>query len=104
MGRPDGRMAAPSGVRMRKVRAPQGKDAVITSGVGNYRESATETHRRNSTAVARVKWRGKSSPASWRHGGRVNPTRSKTKQGSKPVARRLPEGRSLEACSNVRPR
>ena len=34
-------------VSMRKVRAPQGEDAVITSGVGNYRESATETHRRN---------------------------------------------------------
>ena len=43
LGRPDGRV--PQG--MRKVRAPQGKDAVITSGVGNYRESATETYRRN---------------------------------------------------------
>ena len=54
MGRPDGRMAAPSGVRMRKVRAPQGKDAVITSGVGNYRESATETFRRNGSCRGKV--------------------------------------------------
>jgi hypothetical protein len=43
MGRPDSRVSQD----MRKVRAPKGKDAVITSGVGNYRESATETFRRN---------------------------------------------------------
>ena len=47
-------MAAPSGVRMRKVRAPQGKDAEITSGVGNYRESATETYRRNGSCRGKV--------------------------------------------------
>ena len=33
-----------------------GQGCRITSGVGNYRESATETFRRNSTAVVRLKW------------------------------------------------
>lgn len=49
MGRPDNRVQC-----MRKVRAPQGEDAVITSGVGNYRESATETHRRNGLCRGKV--------------------------------------------------
>ena len=58
-----------------------GRGCRITSGAGNCRESATETYRRNSTAVARLKWRVKSSPAVQRCTGRVNPTRSKTKTG-----------------------
>jgi len=55
-------------------------------------------------AVARVKWRGKSSPASWRHDGRVNPTRSKTKKGSWLAARQSPGGGSHERTSNDAPR
>ena len=42
------------------------------------------------SAVARLKWRGKSSPASWRQGGRVNPIRSKV-GGHQAVARRRPD-------------
>src|SRR5205807_10392452 len=66
---------------------------------GNPRESATETNRlRPPSHVnggrARVKWCGKSAPASRRRGGWVNPTRCKAKQDRLQVARRGP-GRPL---------
>jgi hypothetical protein len=82
----------------RKVRTSQGK-VVERSTRGNPRESATETNRRRapphvSGGRARVKWCGKSAPASRRRGGWANPTRCKAKQDRLQVARQGP-GRPL---------
>ncbi len=66
---------------------------------GNPRESATETNRLRAPShvnggPARVKWCGKSAPASRRRGGWANPTRCKAKRDRLEVARRGP-GRPL---------
>ena len=62
---------------------------------GNPRESATETNRRCPPShvnggQARVKWCGKSAPASRRRGGWANPTRCKAKRDRLQVARQGP--------------
>ena len=53
-------------------------------------------------AQARVKGRGKSAPASWRHGGQVNPTRCKAKQDRLQAARQGPgRPRQMDGCSTT---
>src|SRR5271170_6608322 len=78
----------------RKVRASKGR-VVEVSTRGNPRESATETNRLRPPShvnggPARVKWCGKSAPASRRRGGWANPTRCKAKQDRLQVTRRGP--------------
>ena len=50
-----------------------GQGCQLTAGGGNSKESATENI---PPEKVRLKRRGKSSPAIWRHIGFVNPTRS----------------------------
>ena len=78
----------------RKVRTSQGRVVEISTR-GNPRESATETNRLRPPShvnggPARVKWCGKSAPASRRRGGWANPTRCKAKQDRLQVARQGP--------------
>jgi hypothetical protein len=91
-----GQTAAGVARRSRKVRTPKGR-VVERSTRGNPRESATETYRRRPPSHvnggrARVKWCGKSAPASRRRGGWVNPTRCKVKTDRSQVTRRGPGG------------
>jgi hypothetical protein len=58
----------------------------ITSGRGDPTESGTEKTR---PVKAKVKWRGKSAPAIWRHIGLLNPIGSKVQYGEDDAARRL---------------
>ena len=51
-----------------------GQGCRVTPGEGNFKESATE--KKTADLSVRMKRRGKSSPAVWRHTGLVNPTRS----------------------------
>jgi len=52
-----------------------GQGCRVTPGEGDFKESATEIYRLGFAGV-RLKRRGKSPPAVWRHSGYVNPTRS----------------------------
>jgi hypothetical protein len=89
-----GQAAAGAEMPSRKVRTPKGR-VVERSTRGNPRESATETNRLRPPShvnggPARVKWCGKSAPASRRRGGWANPTRCKVKADRSQVARRDP--------------
>ena len=72
----------------------------VTPGKGDFKESATEIYRilRN----VRVERRGKSSPATWRLVGYVNPTWSNAVEGRNDCPS-VP-GRWLELYRNVWPR
>jgi hypothetical protein len=89
-----GQAAAGAARPSRKVRTPKGR-VVERSTRGNPRESATETNRLRPPShvnggPARVKWCGKSAPASRRRDGWANPTRCKVKADRLQVARRDP--------------
>ena len=56
-----------------------GQGCRVTPGEGNFKESATE--KKTAEQSVRMKRRGKSSPAVWRHIGLVNPTRSNVVEG-----------------------
>ena len=67
-----------------------GQGCRITSGEGDFRDSATERYRESAKAPARMERRGKSSPAAWRLAGYVNPTRCKIDCGTHVAARHVP--------------
>jgi hypothetical protein len=86
--RPSSRGGSPS----RKVRTSQGK----VVGNADPGKPAGKCHRKDTAYVrrhggpARVKWCGKSAPASRRRGGQANPTRCKAKQDRLQAARQGP--------------
>ena len=89
----------------RKVRTPQGA-VVRNANRGQPRESATEKtppmEWRHSQA--RLKWRGKSSPPPWRHGGQGKPHRVQDQIGRRlRAARPKPPGRLHEGPGDRSP-
>ena len=64
----------------RKVRAPPSRVLGNTQEGRPYGKCHRNIPPAANLALARVKWRGKSSPAARRLAGGANPTRSKTKQ------------------------
>ena len=98
-------MVAPAPGPERKVRTPQGT-VVRNANRGQPLESATEKippmERRRSQA--RLKWRGKSSPPPWRHGGQGKPHRVQDQIGRRSrAARPKPPGRLHEGPGDRSP-
>ena len=77
---PAGRAAATRESRVRGKSGLHRAGCRVTPGRREPTESATETYRPSGSrrlGGVRVKWCGKSAPASWQQDGRANPTRSK---------------------------